>query len=224
MIRVAIVDDQELVRNGVRMILEGETDIEVVGEASDGLAAVELVDRTHPDVLLMDVQMPRQGGLDAAREILTRGSAPRVLMLTTFDLDEYVYEALRAGAAGFLLKDMSGEEIVAGVRQAARGADILLAPAVTRRLIERFVSTKPGVAIRAGALSDLTNREVEVLRLVARGLSNAEIAHELSIGETTVKTHIARLLMKLQLRDRVQAVIFAYEVGVIGAGGGSPVA
>lgn len=224
MIRIAIVDDQELVRNGLRMILEGETDFEVVGEAGDGVAAVELVERMHPDVVLMDVQMPRQDGLDAARQILSRGSPTRVLMLTTFDLDEYVYEALRAGAAGFLLKDMSGEDIVAGVRQAARGADVLLAPAVTRRLIERFASSKPRVRIRAGALSDLTNREVEVLRLVARGLSNAEIARQLSIGETTVKTHVARLLMKLEVRDRVQAVIFAYEAGVIAAGGGSPVA
>jgi DNA-binding NarL/FixJ family response regulator len=223
-IRIAIADDQELVRNGVRMILEGEPDFEVVGEAADGHAAVELVEKTHPDVLLMDVQMPGSNGLDAARAIVAQGGPTRVLMLTTFDLDEYVYEALRAGAAGFLLKDMSGEDIVASVRQAARGTDSLLAPAVTRRLIERFAGGKSPVQARRGALNDLTNRELEVLRLVARGLSNAEIAKELSIGETTVKTHVARLLMKLELRDRVQAVIFAYESGVVTTGGDSPVA
>lgn len=224
MIRVAIADDQELVRNGVRMILEGEPDFEVVGEAADGRAAVELVDETRPDVVLMDVQMPGSSGLDAARAIMAQGGPTRVLMLTTFDLDEYVYEALRAGAAGFLLKDMSGEDIVAGVRQAARGADSLLAPAVTRRLIERFAAGKSPVRARRGALNDLTNRELEVLRLVARGMSNAEIAKELFIGETTVKTHVARLLMKLDLRDRVQAVIFAYESGVVTSGGDAPVA
>lgn len=224
MIRIAIADDQELVRNGVRMILEGESDFEVVGEAADGRAAVELVDKTRPDVLLMDVQMPGSGGLDAARAIVAQGWPTRVLMLTTFDLDEYVYEALRAGAAGFLLKDMSGEDIVASVRQAARGADSLLAPAVTRRLIERFAAGKSPVRARRGALNDLTNRELEVLRLVARGLSNAEIARDLFIGETTVKTHMARVLMKLDLRDRVQAVIFAYESGVVASGGDAPVA
>jgi DNA-binding NarL/FixJ family response regulator len=218
-IRIAIADDQELVRNGVRMILEGESDFEVVGEAADGHAAVQLVEKTHPDVLLMDVQMPGSNGLDAARAIVAHGEPTRVLMLTTFDLDEYVYEALRAGAAGFLLKDMSGEDIVASVRQAARGTDSLLAPAVTRRLIERFATARAPVRARPGALNELTNRELEVLRLVARGLSNAEIAQELSIGEATVKTHVARLLMKLELRDRVQAVVLAYECGVVTAGG-----
>jgi DNA-binding NarL/FixJ family response regulator len=216
MIRVALVDDQELVRNGLRMILEGEPDFQVVGEEADGAAAVELASRTQPDVLLMDVQMPGKNGLVAVREIVELGGRTRVLMLTTFDLDEYVYEAMRAGAAGFLLKDMSGEEIVSAVRQAARGSDALLAPAVTRRLIERFASSPGAIRAKPAALDELTSREVEVLQLVARGLSNSEIAERLSIAETTVKTHVARVLMKLDLRDRIQAVIFAYENGLIG--------
>jgi DNA-binding NarL/FixJ family response regulator len=215
MIRVAIVDDQELVRSGIRMILEGEPDLQVVGEAADGRSAVALVHRETPDVLLLDIRMPGQDGLAAAAEILGDNAGTRVLMLTTFDLDEYVYEALRAGAAGFLLKDMSGEEIVAAVRQAARGGDALLAPAVTRRLVARFTARRPAVPSSATALRTLTDREVEVLRLVARGLSNAEIAGQLWIAETTVKTHVARLLTKLGLRDRLQAVIFAYETGVL---------
>ena len=218
MIRVAIADDQELVRNGLRMILEGEPDFEVVGEVGDGAAAVDLAERTQPDVLLMDVQMPGKDGLAAARQIVELGGPTRILMLTTFDLDEYVYQAMRAGAAGFLLKDMSGEEIVSAVRQAARGSDALLAPAVTRRLIERFASSPGTARAKPAALDDLTSREVEVLQLVARGLSNGEIAERLSIAETTVKTHVARVLMKLDLRDRIQAVIFAYEAGVIGGG------
>ena len=200
------------------MILEGEPDFEVVAEASDGAGAVELAERTKPDVLLMDVQMPGKDGLAAAREIVQLGCPTRLLMLTTFDLDEYVYEAIRAGAAGFLLKDMSGEEIVSAVRQAARGSDTLLAPAVTRRLIERFASSRGTTRTRPAALNELTSREVEVLHLVARGLSNGEIAERLSIAETTVKTHVARVLMKLDLRDRIQAVIFAYEAGLIGGG------
>jgi DNA-binding NarL/FixJ family response regulator len=214
-IRVAIADDQELVRSGVRMILEGEPDMQVVGEAGDGQEAAELVESEHPDVLLLDVRMPGEDGIAAARHILAQGPRTRVLMLTTFDLDEYVYEALRAGASGFLLKDMSGEDIVTAVRQAARGADSLLAPAVIRRLIERFASSQQRVRVSSTALRDLTNREMEVLRLVALGLSNAEVAAHLSIGETTVKTHVARLLMKLDLRDRVQAVIFSYEAGLV---------
>jgi DNA-binding NarL/FixJ family response regulator len=214
-IRVAIADDQELVRNGVRMILEGELDMEVVGEAGDGREAAELVERERPDVLLMDVRMPGEDGIAAAKRILAQETHTRVLMLTTFDLDEYVYEALRAGASGFLLKDMSGEDIVTAVRQAARGADSLLAPAVTRRLIERFASSQQPVRVSTRALGDLTKRELEVLRLVARGLSNADIAGQLSIAETTVKTHVARLFMKLELRDRVQAVILAYEAGLV---------
>ena len=211
MIRIAIADDQELVRYGVRMILEGEPDLQVVGEAANGRGAVELVAQERPDVLLLDVRMPGSDGLAAAAEIVAGWPETRVLILTTFDLDEYVYAALRAGAAGFLLKDMAGEEIVAAVRQAARGGDALLAPAVTRRLVERFTARAPAGSGNPDALRDLTAREVEVLRLVARGLSNAEIAGELWIAETTVKTHVARLLTKLGLRDRLQVVIFAYE-------------
>jgi len=214
-IRVAIADDQELVRGGVRLILEGEADMQVVGEARNGDEAIELVKRERPDVLLLDIRMPGQDGIAAARQILAEGIPIRVLMLTTFDLDEYVYEALRAGASGFLLKDMSGEDIVSAVRQAARGADSLLAPALTRRLVERFAGSRPPLPASSAALRDLTNREAEVLRLLARGLTNAEIGAQLSIGETTVKTHVARLLMKLDLRDRVQAVIYAYEAGLV---------
>ena len=214
MIRVAIADDQELVRGGLRMILESEPDITVVGEAGHGAEAVRLVAGERPDVLLLDVQMPGQDGLAAAREIVASGSATRVLMLTTFDLDGYVYEALRAGAAGFLLKDMPGEDILHAVRQAARGADALLAPAVTRRLIERFAANPPRQQEPPPALRELTTREIDVLRLVARGMSNAEIAAQLVIGQTTVKTHVARILTKLQLRDRVQAAICAHEHGL----------
>jgi DNA-binding NarL/FixJ family response regulator len=214
-IRVAIADDQELVRSGLRLILEGESDIRVVGEARTGDEAIELVKRERPDVLLLDIRMPGEDGIAAAGRILAEGIHVRVLILTTFDLDEYVYEALRAGAAGFLLKDMAGEEIVAAVRQAARGADSLLAPTVTRRLIDRFAASRPHRRVSSAPLRDLTNREAEVLRLVAGGLTNAEIAARLSIGETTVKTHVARLLMKLELRDRVQAVIYAYEAGLV---------
>ena len=215
MIRVAIADDQQLVRNGVRMILEGEPDIEVVGEAGNGEEAADLVEREQPDVLLIDVRMPGEDGIAAAKRILSRSATTRVLILTTFDLDEYVYEALRAGASGFLLKDMSGEDIVTAVRQAARGGDSLLAPALVRRLIERFAGSQQSLRGSSTALGELTSRELEVLRLIARGLSNAEIARSLSIGETTVKTHVARLLMKLELRDRTQAVIFAYETGLV---------
>ena len=197
------------------MILEGEPDIEVVGEAGNGEEAADLVEREQPDVLLIDVRMPGEDGIAAAKRILSRSATTRVLMLTTFDLDEYVYEALRAGASGFLLKDMSGEDIVTAVRQAARGGDSLLAPAVTRRLIERFAGSQKSVRRSSAVIGDLTNRELDVLRLLARGLSNAEIGAHLSIGETTVKTHVARLLMKLELRDRTQAVIFAYEAGLV---------
>ena len=203
------------------MILEGEPDMQVVGEAVDGQGALELVESEQPDVLLMDVRMPGEDGIAAARRILAQGARTRVLMLTTFDLDEYVYEALRAGASGFLLKDMSGEDIVTAVRQAARGGDSLLAPPVTRRLIERFAGSQQEVRTLSRPLSDLTNRELEVLRLVARGMSNAEIGAHLSIGETTVKTHVARLLMKLELRDRTQAVVFAYEAGLVSRRGTS---
>ena len=208
-IRVGLADDQPLVRSGVRMILEGEPDIVIVGEAADGAQAVALVADEAPDVLLLDVQMPGTDGLWAMAQIAESATTTRVVMLTTFDLDEYVYEAMRAGASGFLLKDMSGEDIATAVRQVARGADALLAPAVTRRLVDRYTTTTPHPP--AGRLEELTPRELEVLTLVARGLSNAEIATELFIGETTVKTHVARILLKLGLRDRVQAVIVAYE-------------
>jgi DNA-binding NarL/FixJ family response regulator len=215
MIKIAIADDQELVRSGIRMILEGEPDMQVAGEAADGLQAYELVQRELVDVLLMDVRMPGEDGIAATRRILAQPGPPRVLMLTTFDLDEYVYDALSAGASGFLLKDMPGEDIVTAVRQAARGSDSLLAPAVTRRLIQRFAGSRPAARLSPVELSMLTHREMDVLRDVARGMSNAEIAAHLFIAETTVKTHIARLLMKLGLRDRVQVVVFAYESGLV---------
>ena len=211
MISVAIADDQPLVRSGLRMILEGEADIEIVGEAADGAAAVALVTSTLPDVLLLDVQMPGVDGLEALSQLTGGGVETRVLMLTTFDLDEYVYRAMRAGASGFLLKDMPGEDIAVAVRQAARGTDALLAPALTRRLVDRYTGAPQPMS---PALDALTARELDVLRLIARGLSNAEIARELFIGETTVKTHVARVLMKLGLRERVQAVVGAYESGL----------
>jgi len=211
MISVGVADDQPLVRSGLRMILEGETDFRIVGEAADGAEAVELVAAAQPDVLLLDVQMPGVDGLAAMEQIAAANAPTRVLMLTTFDLDEYVYRAMRAGACGFLLKDMQGEDIVTAVRQAAHGTDALLAPALTRRLIDRFTSDQP--RITSVDLQQLTGREVDVLRLLGRGRSNAEIARELFIGETTVKTHVARVL-KLGLRDRVQAAIAAHEAGL----------
>jgi DNA-binding NarL/FixJ family response regulator len=211
-VTVALADDQPLVRNGLRMILEGEPDLRIVGEAADGAQAVSLVASERPDVLLLDVQMPGVDGLAAMEEIAALDTSTRVLMLTTFDLDEYVYRAMRAGASGFLLKDMTGEDIVSAVRQVARGVDALLAPAVTRRLVERFTGRAP--RSESGLLERLTAREVEVLGVVGRGLSNAEIAQELFISETTVKTHVARILMKLGLRDRVQAAILAHDLGL----------
>lgn len=214
MITVVIADDQPLVRSGLRMILEAEPDIKITGEAVDGAQALTLVTAARPDVLLLDVQMPGVDGLDAMTQIAATQTTTRVLMLTTFDIDEYVYRAMRAGACGFLLKDMAGEDIVAAVRQAARGVDALLAPAVTRRLVDRFARQRQQASLPA--LDRLTARELDVLRLVARGLTNAEIATELFIGETTVKTHVARLLMKLGLRDRVQVVVIAYESGLAG--------
>ena len=213
MITVAIADDQPLVRSGLRMILEGEPDVQVVGEAADGASAISLVTSLEPDILLLDVQMPGVDGLEAMAQLSRDGASTKVLMLTTFDLDEYVYRAMRAGASGFLLKDMAGEDIAAAVRQAARGADALLAPAVTRRLVDQFTRDRSPVLLPE--LDQLTARELEVLRELARGLSNAEIAAELFIGETTVKTHVARILMKLGLRDRVQAVVAAYEAGLV---------
>ncbi len=216
--RVLIVDDQSLVRAGFRMILESEPEIEVVGEAADGLTAVLAARETQPDVILMDVRMPNVDGLEATRRLLDgKDEGPRILILTTFDLDEYVYEALRAGASGFLLKDTPPEQLVEASRVVA-GGDALLSPAVTRRVISEFVRRPPAVRPTAPGLEDLTARELEILRLIARGLSNAEIASEAFVSETTVKTHVARILMKLRLRDRVQAVVFAYEHGIVQAG------
>jgi DNA-binding NarL/FixJ family response regulator len=216
MIRVLLADDQELVRSGFRLILELAGGIEVVGEAPDGRTAVLLAKEQQPDVVLMDVRMPELDGIEATRRLRQAGVEARVLVLTTFDLDEYVYAALRAGASGFLLKDAPREELVGAVRTVARG-ETLLAPAVTRRLIERFVA-RPAPTEAAPALSELSAREREVLHLLARGLTNAEIAAELFLGEATVKTHVARILRKLGLRDRVQAVVFAYESGLVEPG------
>ncbi|HYZ76427.1 MAG TPA: response regulator [Gaiellaceae bacterium] len=217
-VRILIVDDQALVRAGFRMILEAEDDIEVVGEAADGGEAVEAATSLSPDVVLMDVRMPEVDGIEATRRLLARDGQAKVVMLTTFDMDEYVYEALRAGASGFLLKDVPPEQLVAGIRAVASG-DALLAPSVTRRVIEEFVRRPPeSVRTTPPALAELTAREVEVLKLMARGLSNAEIAKDLVVSETTVKTHVAHVLMKLGLRDRVQAVVFAYETGLVQPG------
>ncbi len=215
-IRVLIADDQQLVRSGFRMMLEAEGDIEVVGEAADGEEAVDLARKLAPEVALLDLRMPRMDGIQAT-ELIARspGTATRVLVVTTFDADEYVYAALRAGASGFLLKDAPPEELAVAVRVIAAG-EALLAPSVTRRLIEQFARMQP--SRESGDLESLTERELEVLRLVARGLSNAEIAQELVIGETTVKTHVGNVLMKLGLRDRAQAVVVAYESGVVTPG------
>lgn len=217
-VRVAVVDDQHLVRAGFRMILEGEEDVEVVGEAGDGLAAVDLARRDHPDVMLMDVRMPHLDGIEATRRITTQDSAIRVVILTTFDLDEYVFSSVRAGASGFLLKDVTPEGLVDAVRVVASGG-ALLAPAATRHLIEQFARTPAPDAVQPEALDRLTERERQVLELLACGLSNAEIADELVVAETTVKTHVGRVLGKLGLRDRVQAVVYAYETGVVNPGG-----
>jgi DNA-binding NarL/FixJ family response regulator len=216
---VLIVDDQALVRAGFRMILEAEEDMEVVGEAANGREAITEAQRARPDVILMDVRMPEIDGIEATRRLLDSDvSASKVVMLTTFDMDEYVYDALQAGASGFLLKDVPPEQLVAGIRAVASG-DALLAPSVTRRVIEEFVRRPPrSVRTLPPALGELTAREFEVLKLIARGLSNAEIATELFVSETTVKTHVAHVLMKLTLRDRVQAVVLAYESGLVEPG------
>ncbi len=218
-VRVLLVDDQALIRAGFRMILEAEEDIEVVGECADGAQAVDSARRLEPDVILMDIRMPEMDGIEATRRIAeAAGDAPRrVLMLTTFDLDEYVYDALRAGASGFLLKDVPAEQLVDGIRVVAEG-DALLAPSVTKRLIHEFARSAPAGRQLPPALEDLTPRELEVFKLMARGMSNAEIAAELVVSETTVKTHVARVLMKLGVRDRVQAVVLAYESGVVSPG------
>ena len=218
MIRVLIADDQELVRSGFRLILELADGIEVAGEAADGREAVRLAKELQPDVVLMDVRMPELDGIEATRRLQQAGADARVLVLTTFDLDEYVYAAIRAGASGFLLKDAPREQLVTAVRTVARG-EALLAPAITQRLLERFIS-RPPPDQAAPEIADLSARELEVLRLLARGLSNAEIASELIVGEATVKTHVARILRKLSLRDRVQAVVFAYESGLVEPGAG----
>jgi DNA-binding NarL/FixJ family response regulator len=220
-LRVLIVDDQALVRAGFKMILDAEGDLEVVGEAADGAEAVELARRLKPDVVLMDIRMPQLDGIEATRRVIALDGAARVLMLTTFDLNEYVYEALRAGASGFLLKDVPPEQLAAGIRVVAQG-DALLAPSITKRLIQEFASAAPVAAKPPKGLDELTARELEVFKLVARGLSNAEIAAELIVSETTVKTHVARVLMKLGLRDRVQAVVLAYESGISVPGRASP--
>ena len=219
-IRVLLVDDQPLLRTGFRMILETEPDIAVVGESGDGEAAVAAARALQPDVVLMDVRMPRMDGVQATRLITgaARDNAPRVLVLTTFDLDEYVVEALRAGASGFLLKDVPAEDLIDAIRVVATG-EAVVAPSVMRRLLDKFASRLPGAnAPTPASLAILTERERQVLKLVARGLSNAEIAAELVVSETTVKTHVGNLLTKLGVRDRVQAAVYAYESGLVQPG------
>lgn len=213
-IRVALVDDQPLVRAGLRMILADEEGLEIVGEAGDGAEGVRLCAARRPDVVLMDVRMPGTDGITATREVVRLPDPPRVLVLTTFDLDEVVYEALHAGASGFLLKDAPEERLVTAIRVVAEGGS-LFAPAATRRLIEEFVNRRPPAAV---ALPELTERETEVLRLIATGLSNAEIGRQIYVTENTVKTHVARILAKLGVRDRVQAVVLAYESGLVRPG------
>jgi DNA-binding NarL/FixJ family response regulator len=213
-VRVLIADDQALVRGGFRMILEAKEDMEVVGEAGDGAEAVALVERMQPDVVLMDVRMPGVDGIEATRRIAASGNSARIVILTTYDVDEYVFSALRAGASGFLLKDVRPAELTDAVRVIARG-DALLAPAVTRRLLDRFAGVLPDGSAPTANLDELTEREVEVLRFVALALSNAEIAKRLVLTEATVKTHVSSVLRKLGLRDRVQAVVYAYDVGLV---------
>ncbi|WP_041253848.1 response regulator transcription factor [Frankia sp. EAN1pec] len=216
--RVVVADDQALVRAGFRMILTADG-IEVAADAADGAQAVDAVRRTRPDVVLMDIRMPVMDGLEATRRILSGTTeAPRVIILTTFDVDQYVYAALTAGASGFLLKDVSPEQLVAAVRL-VRAGDALLAPTITRRLVERFASPERVAAATHRDLATLTPRELEVLRFLARGLSNAELAARFQLSEATVKTHVARILGKLRLRDRVQAVVVAYETGLVTPGG-----
>jgi len=220
-VRVLLADDQELVRTGFRMILDHEADIDVVGEAANGVDAVTMTRQLRPDVVLMDIRMPDLDGIEATRRIVAEASdrQTRVLILTTFDLDEYVFDAIRAGASGFLLKDVPADQLANGIRSVAAGG-ALLAPAVTRRLIDEFAATTP--IIETPDLDILTDRERTVLQLVAKGMSNTEIAAELLIGESTVKTHVAHILMKLDLRDRVQAVVLAYELGIVTRSRGRP--
>ena len=224
-IRLFLVDDQELVRAGFRMVLDAQADMTVVGEAGDGLAALDAIEATRPDVVLMDIRMPRLDGVETTKRLQERGEAARVLVLTTFDLDEYVFAALKAGASGFLLKDAGPAELLAAIR-AVHAGDAAMAPSTTRRMLERFVPDLPDEGAESAAaaqrrtaasrLAPLTEREREVLEAVGRGLTNTEIAAELFLAEATVKTHIGRVLHKLELRDRVQMVITAYETGLVG--------
>lgn len=216
-IRVAIADDQGMVRSGLRSLLWGEDDIEVVAEAANGEQAIHAVERFGPDVTLMDIRMPELDGLAATRRLSEAGASTRILILTTFDLDEYVFEALRSGASGFILKDASAESLIDAVRVLARG-DALLSPAVTRRVVETFAKTPAPNDELQSLLAELSEREVEVLRLLGGGRSNAEIAEELFVGTATVKTHVSNILAKAELRDRVQAVVFAYESGLLQVG------
>ena len=217
-IRIALVDDQELVRTGFRMVLDAQPDMQVVGEASDGQAALDLARRVHADVMVMDARMPRLDGVEATRLIRQAGDRPRVLMLTTFDLDEYAFAALKAGASGYLLKDVPPEELLFAIR-AVHSGDSVVAPSTTRRLIDQFAALLPGgEQAEPAEVADLTDREREVLTLVAQGLSNTEVARQLYVSEATVKTHVGRVLAKLGLRDRVQAVVYAYEHGLVRAG------
>ena len=217
-IRIILVDDQELVRTGFRMVLDAQPDMQVVGEAGDGQGALDLARRVHADVVVMDARMPRLDGVEATRLIRQAGDRPRVLMLTTFDLDEYAFAALKAGASGFLLKDVPPEELLFAIR-AVHSGDSVVAPSTTRRLIDQFAALLPGgEQAEPAEVADLTDREREVLTLVAQGLSNTEVARQLYVSEATVKTHVGRVLAKLGLRDRVQAVVYAYEHGLVRAG------
>jgi DNA-binding NarL/FixJ family response regulator len=221
-IRVVIADDQQLIRDGFRMILTSEPDIDVVGEATTGTEAVAITRELRPDVVLMDIRMPELDGIEATRRILGRNHERKisVLILTTFDLDEYVYDALRAGASGFLLKDVPKHQLITGIRSVG-GGDALLAPSITRRLIEEFAAARTPANTPSG-LDELTPRELEVFQLLATGMSNSEIAQRLIVGETTVKTHVTRILMKLGVRDRVQAIVLAYETGLVTPGRTAP--
>lgn len=214
--RVLIVDDQPLLRAGFSMILKPEVDLILVGEAGDGVEAIAQTKNLRPEVILMDIRMPQMDGLEAARQILAMPNPPAIIILTTFDLDEYVFEALKAGASGFMLKDAPADDLISAIRVVASG-EALLAPSVTRRLLDKFANMGAAATPVAG-LDDLTSRENDVLQLMARGMSNSEIAAELMLGETTIKTHVSRILMKLNARDRVQAVIAAYESGVVTPG------
>ena len=222
MIKVVIADDHALLRDGLRGMLDAQADMEVVGEAQDGVEAVDAAVALRPDVVVMDIRMPRLDGIEATRRIAAQGDrAPRVLVLTTFDLDEYVFEALRAGAGGFMLKDASPGQLAEAVRTVA-ASEALLAPALTKRLIERYVNRPPADAVRRERFAELSDRELEVLRLLTRGLSNVEIGQRLFLSEATVKTHVTRVLGKLGVRDRVQAVVLAYESGLVQPGDREP--